>query len=130
MPAMVVTLEVSQLEKSALKFGNIEKRWLMSVMPETHQSAIGPYVAMAAAGPALYARTAVRREALVVKVFWVVQATNGGLGDGSEGGGDAAQIISKSCSQPVPCVQPSSSSATVQSLPPASSQMALAWVNV
>ena len=51
----------------------------------------------------------------------------GGLG---EGGGDAAQIISKSCPQPVPCVQPSSSSATVQSLPPASSQMALAWVNV
>ena len=49
MPAMVVTLEVSQLEKSALKFGNIEKRWLMSVMPETHQSAMGPYFAMAKA---------------------------------------------------------------------------------
>ena len=51
----------------------------------------------------------------------------GGLG---EGGGDAAQIISKSCPQPVPCVQPSSSSATVQSLPPASSQMVSAWVYV
>ena len=49
MLCMVVTLEVSQLEKSALKFGNIEKRWLMSVMPETHQSAMGPYFAMAKA---------------------------------------------------------------------------------
>ena len=40
----------------------------MSVMAETSQLAMGPYVAMAAVGSALYARTAVCREALVVKV--------------------------------------------------------------
>ena len=40
----------------------------MSVMPETHQSAMGPYVAMAEAAFELNSVTAVRREALVVKV--------------------------------------------------------------
>ena len=40
----------------------------MSVMAETSQLAIGPYVAMAAVGLALYASTAVFREALVVNV--------------------------------------------------------------
>jgi len=40
----------------------------MSVMAETSQSAIRPYVAMAAVGLVLYAWTAVCREALVVKV--------------------------------------------------------------
>ena len=50
----------------------------MSVMPETHQSAMGPYFAMAEAAFELNSVTAVFREALVVKVFWVVQATTGG----------------------------------------------------
>ena len=50
---MVVTLEVSQLETSALKFFKLTKRLLMSVMAETSQSAMGPYVAMAAVGLAL-----------------------------------------------------------------------------
>ena len=68
MKSMVVTLEVSQLEMSALKFFKLWKRKLMSVMAETSQLAIGPYVAMAAVGSALYAWTAVCREALVVKV--------------------------------------------------------------
>ena len=40
----------------------------MSVTPETSQSAMGPYVAMAAAGLALYAWTAVFREAVLVNV--------------------------------------------------------------
>ena len=40
----------------------------MSVMAETSQLAMGPYVAMAAVGSALYAWTAVCREALVVNV--------------------------------------------------------------
>ena len=40
----------------------------MSVMAETSQSAMGPYVAVAAVGLALNAWTAVCREALVVKV--------------------------------------------------------------
>ena len=52
----------------------------MSVMAETSQLAIGPYVAMAAVGSALYAWTAVFREALVVKVY-------GGGGEGGNGGG-------------------------------------------
>ena len=69
MLCMVVTLEVSQLEMSALKFNKCRKSSLMSVMAETSQSAIGPYVAMAAVGLALYAWTAVFREALVVKVY-------------------------------------------------------------
>eukprot|EP00964_Phaeocystis_antarctica_P133746 scaffold97976_cov62-Phaeocystis_antarctica.AAC.4 len=60
----------------------------MSVMAETHQSAMGPYVAMAAVRLALNAWTAVFREAMLVKVFWVVQATSGGLG---EGGGDEGE---------------------------------------
>ena len=55
----------------------------MSVMAETHQSAMGPYVEMAALGLALNAWTAVSREALVVKVFVKVQAD----GDGGGGGG-------------------------------------------
>ena len=65
--SMVVTLEVSQLEMSALKFCKLSKSQLMSVMAETSQLAIGPYVAIAAVGSALYARAGVCREALVVK---------------------------------------------------------------
>ena len=65
---MVVTLDVSQFEMSAVKFFKPLKSQLMSVMAETSQLAIGPYVAMAAVGSVLYAWTAVCREALVVKV--------------------------------------------------------------
>ena len=39
---MVVTLDVSQLEMSALKFFEFWKRKPMSVMAETHQSAMAP----------------------------------------------------------------------------------------
>ena len=85
---MVVTLEVSQLEMSALKFFMSLKSLFMSVISETHQSAMGPYSSMAAVGSALYAWTAVCREALVVKVFLPVQETSGlGDGGGGEGGG-------------------------------------------
>ena len=65
----------------------------MSVMAETSQSAIGPYVAMAALGLALYAWTAVCREALLVKV-------PGGGGDGDGGGGEnevSARSSGKNC---------------------------------
>jgi hypothetical protein len=73
---MSVTLEVSQPElsaefmpeMSALKLVKSRKRELMSVMAETSQSAMGPYVAVAAVGLALNALTAACREALVVKV--------------------------------------------------------------
>ena len=50
---MSVTLEVSQLEMSASKFFNLMKSRLMSVIPETSQSAMGPYVAVAEATLAL-----------------------------------------------------------------------------
>ena len=63
-----VTLEVCQLEMSALKFCMVWKSWLMSVIAETSQSAMGPCVALAAVGLALNSWTAVTREALVVKV--------------------------------------------------------------
>ena len=65
---MVVTPEVSQLETSALKSFKSLKSPPMSVMAETSQSAKGPYVAVAAVGLALYACTAVFREAVVVNV--------------------------------------------------------------
>ena len=83
---MLVTPEVSQLDMSALKFRNSQKSSFMSVTSETHQSAIGPYVAMAEAASESNAWTAAFREALLVKVFLPVQATSGRLGDG--GGGD------------------------------------------
>ena len=81
-----VTLEVFQLEMSALKFCKSWKSPLMSVMAETSQSAMGPHVAVAAVGLVLKFWTAVIREALVVKI----QAeAGGGLGEGNggEGGG-------------------------------------------
>ena len=80
---MVVTLDVSQLETSASKIFRFWKSPLMSVMAETHQSAMGPYFAMAEAAFELNSVTAVFREALVVKV----EACVGVLGDG--GGGEA-----------------------------------------
>ena len=56
----------------------------MSVMAETSQSAMGPYVAMAAVGSVLYAWTAVFREALVLKPMKVPGGDDGG--DGGDGG--------------------------------------------
>ena len=53
-------------------------------MAETSQSAMEPYVAIAAVGLALYAWTAVFKEALVVKV---PGGDDGGDG-GDDGGGD------------------------------------------
>ena len=89
MLSMFVTPEVFQLETSASKFLKLLKRFCMSVMAETSQSAMGQYVTVAAAGSASYAWTAVCREALVVKMFCPVQATrgSGGLGDGDGAGG-------------------------------------------
>ena len=55
-------------------------------MAETSQSAMGPYVVMAAVGSVLYARTAVCREALVVKVY---EAAGLGLVGGGDGDGGA-----------------------------------------
>ena len=67
MPVMVVTLEVSQLDMSALNWPNSWKSWFMSVTAETPQLEMGPYVAVAEAASALYSWAAVSREALSVK---------------------------------------------------------------
>ena len=67
--SMFVTPEVLQLDMSALKFPKSLKSPLMSVMEETSQVSMGPYVAMAQAGLALYSPTAVLRSALLVKTF-------------------------------------------------------------
>jgi hypothetical protein len=89
---MVVTLEVSQPEMSALKFPKFQKISRMSVMAETHQSAMGPYFAMAAVGFELNSQAAVCREALVVKVS-TMQAGEGegGSGEGGEGDGGGGE---------------------------------------
>jgi hypothetical protein len=68
MNCMSVTPEVSQLERSTLKFFRSKKSELMSVSAETSQSATGPYVAMVEAAFALNASTAVFRESLLVNV--------------------------------------------------------------
>ena len=64
---MSVTLDVSQLDMSALKLLMPEKSSFMLVIAETPQLEMGPYVAVAEAGSALYAATAVRREAVSAK---------------------------------------------------------------
>ena len=92
---MFVTLDVSQLDMSALKFFKLQKRQLKSVMSETHQSAMTPYFAVAEAASELYNVTASSREALFVKVFDDVQTrvvglgeSAGGLGEGGGGEGE------------------------------------------
>ena len=52
--SMFVTPEVLQLDMSALKSSEPEKSPLMSVMDETSQVSMGPYVPSAEAGSALY----------------------------------------------------------------------------
>ena len=63
------------------------------VMAETSQSAIRPYVAVAAVGLALNAWTAVCREALVVKVPGGEDGGEGGGsgGEGGDGGGEGGE---------------------------------------
>ena len=65
---MSVTLDVSQLDMSALNCCRLEKRLDMSVMAETSQPSMGPCVLVAAVASALYSWAAVRRVLLSVKV--------------------------------------------------------------
>ena len=65
---MFVTLEVSQLDMSALNWFKALKRSDMSVTAETPQLEMGPCVASADATSALYSWAAVRKEALSVNV--------------------------------------------------------------
>ncbi len=53
MDPMSVTLDVSQLDMSALKSYMSEKRLFMLVTAETFQLEMGPYVAVAEAASAL-----------------------------------------------------------------------------
>ena len=87
MYAMLVTLEVFQPEMSALKFHWSSKSWDMSVMPETSQSAMGPYCAIAEPVLRLNSLTAARRAFLAAKV---VGGGSGG-GSGGKGGGEGAR---------------------------------------
>merc|ERR1719424_2342665 len=64
--SMVVTPEVSQLEMSALKLPRSKKSSLMSVMPETFQLSMEPYVSSASPTLVLYKSTAVSSSALVI----------------------------------------------------------------
>ena len=82
MPAMFVTPEVSQLGMSSSISCNPVKSQLMSVMPETSKSSMGPYVASASFGLEFHALSAVISSALVVKT-----PASGGDGDGGLGGG-------------------------------------------
>ena len=59
----------------------------MSVMAETIQSVMGPYIAVAAARSSLTAWTAVCREVLVMKVAAGEEGGCGAEGDGGGAGG-------------------------------------------
>jgi len=86
---MLVTPEVSQPEMSALKLCKSLNMSSMSVTRETHQPAMAPYFATAAAAFESYSVAAVLREALSVKVLLPVQPAGGeggALGDGGAGG--------------------------------------------
>ena len=65
---MSVTLDVSQLDMSALNWPNHWKRRDMSSTAETSQPSMGPCVLVAAAASALYSWAAVCRALLSVKV--------------------------------------------------------------
>ena len=62
---MLVTPDVSQLEMSSLKVFKPENRFPMSVIDETTQPEIGPYVLRAVAWSLTHIWTAVSREAWV-----------------------------------------------------------------
>ena len=67
---MSVTLEVFQLDTFSLNVARLRKSPLMSVIEETSHSKMGPYIMSAEAAELvlLHSRTAVFREAVVVKV--------------------------------------------------------------
>ena len=87
MDFMLVTLEVFQPDMSALNFDWYAKSSDMSVMPETSQSAMGPYCAIAEPVLRLNSLTAACRAVLAAKV---VGGGSGG-GSGGKGGGEGAR---------------------------------------
>ena len=68
MKSILVTLDVSQLDMSALNCCRLKKRLDMSVMAETSQPSMGPCVLVASVASALYSWAAVCRALLSVKV--------------------------------------------------------------
>ena len=76
MPYMFVTLEVSQLPMSSLKFDKPENSRSMFVIAETPQLEIGPYVLRAVARSLTHIWTAVPREPSFAK-----DGGDGGEGD-------------------------------------------------
>ena len=76
MEFMFVTLDVPQLETFSLNVAKLRNRLPMSVIDETPQPEIGPYVLRAVARSLFHIWTAVSREAFVTK-------------DGGGGGADA-----------------------------------------
>ena len=85
---MLVTPEVSQLDMSALKLRLFQQSPPISVMAETSQSAMGPYVAVALVELALNSWTAFCRAALVVKILGGGGVVGGGEGGADGGGGN------------------------------------------
>ena len=79
MPYMFVTLEVSQLPMSSLKFDKPENSRSMFVIAETPQPEIGPYVLRAVARSLTHIWTAVPMEPSFAK-------DGGGDSGGAEGG--------------------------------------------
>ena len=67
MSVMSVTLDVSQLDMSALNCDKPLKRLDMSVTAETSQLEMGPYVRVAAVASAVYSWAATCRELLSAK---------------------------------------------------------------
>ena len=87
MSFMVVTLDVFQLETSALKLSKPLNSPFMLSMDETSHLSMAPYMAMVAVGLALKAWTAAFREAVLVKVPGRLGCGGEG-GEGDEGGGE------------------------------------------
>ena len=88
-PDMVVTLEVSQLDTSSLNDADkplVVNNPLMSVIKETFQLEMGPYVLMVFALP--YIGSAASSSSRVVKAKGGWGGGNGDGGGGDGGGGD------------------------------------------
>ena len=86
--SMAVTLEVSQPEILTLKNSFPANRCDMSVISETSQWFIGPYVAVAVPEFSEYSDTAVARASFSVKLYGAGGGGDGGGGEGYGGGGE------------------------------------------
>ena len=88
---MLVTLDVSQLDMSALKLVKLSNSPSMLVMTETTQLAMAPYATMAEDAFKSNAWTASFREAVLVKVPGGCEGGEGGEGGEGVEGGEACE---------------------------------------